>query len=87
MSTRYKVWIQLERIEQRINDSGEFDETYEDDGLPDAIFHSESRQRAIEFIRKLPGWKMQSKTSDYREFPRRPDIQDKRRRTRETESI
>jgi hypothetical protein len=83
MTTKYKLWVQLERI----IDADMPCEAYEDDGLPDPIYVGNTRMEALRFIRKLPGWKPpMSDTSDYREFPRRPDIQKERRRIRETEA-
>lgn len=80
--TIYKVWVQIERI----NDHGSDFETYEDDGLPDPVFESASREAAVRYIRALPGWNKVSHTSDYREFPRRIDIQSDRRRHRTEET-
>lgn len=84
MKPLYKVWIQLERI----NDPGTNFETYEDDGLPDPILSTRDRDEAIALIRGLLTLAPENvrKNSDYREFPRRPDIQEVRRRLRDHEN-
>ena len=60
MATTFKVWVQLERIE---NDP----ERFENAGLPDCLGTFEREEEATAFIRSLPGWEgVVAATSDYR---------------------
>ena len=56
----FKVWVQIERIDEDKDESV-------DEGLPDSLDCFSTLEDAQAFVRSLPGWAMTGGSSDHRQ--------------------